>query len=227
MRKVLIITPDKDSLVSYQSILDRDDIRVFTATSAEEGFRIHRGERVHLLITELDLPDMGGDLLCSRIRQRKGLRHISIIVVCRDVPEEIARAKSCGANGRLLKPVTPEQLDACVGKLLAVPTRRNCRVLVRAQAHDERSEATLFGMSLNISVSGLLIESDDLLAVGDRISCLFFLPDARQIKAVGEVARTARLTRMTNQYGIRFIHLYPQARSEIESFVAAGISSAA
>ena len=221
MKKILLINPVTESLARDKNILDRDDLRIFTATTAEEGLSIHREEMVNLLLTELDLPDMGGDELCSRIRQEQALRRVSVIVVCRDLPEEIKRAESCGANARLLKPVTREQLDDCVGKLLSVPMRQDCRVLIRAQVYSERGATTLFGTSRDISVSGLLLESDGLLAVGDRISCMFFLPGASQISAVGEVVRTTRLSRIMNQYGIRFISLYPQVHTELENFVAA------
>lgn len=221
MKKLLIINPDRAALAAEKSFLDWEEHRIFTAATAEEGLRIHREERVNLILTELDLPDMGGDLLCSRIRQEQTLRQVSIVIVCRDMPEEIARAKSCGANVRLLKPVTPEQLTDCIGKLLDVPTRTDCRVLVRAQVYTERGATTLFGTSCNLSVAGLLIESDDPLAVGDRISCMFFLPRERQITAIGEVVRSTRVSRIMHQYGIRFLSLYPQVHREIESFVAA------
>ena len=226
MKKVLLINPVRDSLAWEKNILDRDELRIFTATTAEEGLRIHREEMVNLLLTELDLPDMGGDVLCFRIRQEQALKKVAIIVVCRDMPEEIKRAESCGANARLLKPVKPEQLGDCVGKLLDVSSRQNYRVLVRAQVHSGRGATTLFCTSNNISVAGLLIESDGLLAVGDRISCMFFLPGASQITAVGEVVRTTRLSRIMNQYGIKFISLKPQFQREIENFVAASAPAA-
>jgi len=226
MKKVLLINPVSDSLARDKNILNRDELQIFTATTAEEGLSIHREEMVNLLLTELDLPDMGGDVLCSRIRQEQALKRVSIIVVCRDTPEEIARAESCGANARLLKPVKPEQLDDCVGKLLTVSSRQNYRVLVRAQIHSGRGATTLFCASNNISVSGLLIESDGLLAVGDRISCMFFLPGASQITAVGEIVRTTRLSRIMNQYGVRFISLKPQFQTEIENFVVANAPAA-
>jgi two-component system chemotaxis response regulator CheY len=220
MKKVLIINPVRDALARDTNILARDDLRIFTASTAEEGLRIHRKEMVNLILTDFDLPDMGGDVLCSRIRQEQTLRKVSIIVLCRDVPEEFARAKSCGANVRLLKPIKPELLEDCVGKLLDVPARQQCRVLVRAQLFGKQGMTTLFGTSRNISVSGLLIVSDDLLAVGERISCMFFLPGRRQITAVGEVVRTIRQSRIMHQYGIKFISLYPQVQTEIENFVA-------
>lgn len=226
MKKVLIIYPVGDALARDKNILDRDELRIFTASTAEEGLRIHREEMVNLLLTELDLPDMGGDVLCSRIRQDQALKRVSVVVVCRDLPEEIKRAENCGANARLLKPIKPEQLEDCVGKLLAVSTRQDCRVLVRTQVYSERGATTFFCTSRNISVSGFLLESDGLLAVGDRISCQFFLPNASQITTVGEVVRITRLSRIIHQFGIRFISLYPQVQSEIENFVAANAQAA-
>jgi len=226
MKKVLLINPVGDSLARDRNILDRYELRIFTASTAEEGLRIHREEMVNLILSELDLPDMGGDELCYRIRQEQALKKVSIIVVCGDMAEEIARAESCGANARLLRPVKPEQLDACIGILLAVTPRQNYRVLVRAQIHSGHGATTLFCTSNNISVSGLLVECDSILAVGDRISCMFFLPGASQITAVGEVVRTTRLSRIMNQYGIRFISLKPQFQTEIVNFVAANAPAA-
>ena len=225
MKKVLLINPAADSFSWDKHILVRDDLRIFAAATAEEGLRIHREQKVNLLITELDLPDMGGDELCARIRRDLALRKVSVIIACSDTPAEVRRADTCGANARLLKPVNPEQLHGCLENLLAIPPRQECRVLVRTQIYGERS-ATLFCMSRNLSVAGFLMESDDFLAVGDRISCMFFLPGQSQITAVGEVVRATRTSRTMNQYGVRFISLYPQVRTEIEKFVGAPAQAA-
>ncbi len=226
MKKVLLVTADAQSLISYRNILDREDRRIFTAATYDEGLWIHREESVDLIVTDLDLSGMGGDVLCCGIRQDQSLKKVSIIVVCGDTPDEIERAETCGANERLLKPVKPEEMKDRVDKLLAVADRRDCRVLVRAQSYGgEYGTRTLFGTSRNISVSGLLIESEGLLAVGDRISCLFFLPGEIKISGIGEVARVARLSRLTYQYGIRFVFLYPKEHGELQNFVA--VSAAA
>ncbi len=226
MKKVLLINPAAGSPDWAGHLLGRNDIRVFTAATAEEGLRIHREEKVNLLFTDIDLPDMGGDELCARIRRDLTLRKVSVVIVCSNVPGEKRRADTCGANGQLMKPVMPEQLDDCLGKLLAVPTRQDCRVLVRTQIYGERGTSTLFCTTHNISVAGLLVDSDDFLAVGDRVSCMFFLPGPRQITAVGEVVRATRTSRIMNQYGIRFISLFPQSQREIENFIAANVQAA-
>lgn len=226
MKKILLINPCSNDPVCENYFRKRDEVQIFTAASAEEGLRIHREEKVNLIITDINLPDMPGDMFCLSLRQDRPLRKVSVIVVSGDMPGEIVRATSCGANGFLLKPINPEQLDSCVERLLVVPTRQDCRVLVRAQVYGERGAITMFCKSRNISVSGLLLESEGFLSIGDRISCMLFLPDGRQITAVGEVVRTARKSQVTHQYGIRFISLYPQVRTDIESFVAANAQAA-
>ncbi len=209
------------SLARDADILERADLRIFTATLAQEALRIHREEQVDLLVTDLDLPDMAGDELCSRIRQEEELRNVSVILVCSDTAEEIERTGSCGANACLLKPVEPSRLNEGIVKFLEVLPRRDYRIIVRIQVYGERGNLMLFCTSLNISVSGLLIETDGLLAQGDRLSIMFFLPDASQITAVGEVVRTERVRSMQHHYGIRFISMSPQHQAEIEQFVVA------
>jgi CheY-like chemotaxis protein len=221
MKKVLIVNPVPMSSPVETDILNRADVCTFSAATAEEALRIHREELVDLLVTELDLPDMGGDMLCYRIRQEEALRNVSVILVCSDTPEEIERTESCGANTRLLKPVEPGQLCEDMAKFLSVFPRRDYRVIVRVQVYGERGNATLFCTSCNISVSGLLIETDGLLAEGDRISIMFFLPGTRQITAVGEIVRSVRVKSMCHHYGVRFISLSTQHQAEIEQFVAA------
>jgi DNA-binding response OmpR family regulator len=221
MKKVLLINPSSDSLVTYKNLLDRDGFKIFTATTAEEGLRIHRKKMVDLLLTDLNLPDMGGDELCQLIRLEEDISKVSVIIICRNVPEEIKRAENCGANARLPRPFRLAQFDECVGKLLGVTTRQDCRVLVSVQVFDERRKGTLLGSAVNVSVSGLMIEADELLAVGDLISCRFLLPGTSLVTAAGEVVRATRKSRIVNQYGIRFISLDPQSRAEIEDFIDA------
>lgn len=223
MKKVLLINPDTTSLARYSTILDRDDIEIFTATTARDALSIHHLEQVDLLLVLLNLPDMGGDELCVRIRQEQVLRKVSVIIICRDKPEEIARVENCGANACLVRPFKLAQLDECVGTLLAVRERHDCRVLVRVQLFDEQGSAALLGTTANISVSGLMVKSDEHLEVGARVSCMFLLPSSSRITTIGEVVRTTRKSRGLNEYGIRFISLDPRSREEIEQFIAAKV----
>jgi DNA-binding response OmpR family regulator len=94
------------------SFLNRKDMKVFTAATNEAALKIHREERVNLIITQLDMPGMPSEQLCSLIRDDANLRSVSMIMVCANTPEAIARSAQCRANAVLLQPVHPLLLMA-------------------------------------------------------------------------------------------------------------------
>ena len=80
MKKLLIVGNIQQFMATEKNILNRADIKIFTAQSGEKALEIHRTERVDLIITELDMPGISGDKLCSLIRKDEELKHVSIII---------------------------------------------------------------------------------------------------------------------------------------------------
>ena len=74
MKKLLIVGNMQNFMATGKNILNRAEFEIFTATSAEEALDIHKTERADLIITELDLPGMSGDRLCSMLREDEDLR---------------------------------------------------------------------------------------------------------------------------------------------------------
>ncbi|HEY6838964.1 MAG TPA: PilZ domain-containing protein [Geobacteraceae bacterium] len=220
MKKILLVNSMQAALEKEKSLLNRADVHVLTAMTGREALRIHRTEKVSLIVADLDMADMGGDELCSLVRKEKVIRDVSFILACRDVQVEIERATRCGANAWVRKPVQPEQLLEKVEQLLAISTRRGYRVLLRVRVHGSTDNTTFFCTSQNISISGMLIETEKLLDVGNRITCMFFLPGTSQIAADAEVVRCVPVKGGSSQYGVRFVDLAPECREEIERFIA-------
>ncbi len=227
MRKILLVNASRYFIDNGTSLLDRKDFQVFMAPSVMQALQIHRRERVNLVVTDLHLPEIGGDILCSQIRQEPDVREVSTILICNDSPDDREKAIRCGANIVMKKPFTPRTLMEHVERLLAICVRRGYRVLLRARVKGATDNGVFFCTSQNLSVSGILIETDRELKLGDIISCSFYLPSAAHIVADGELARVATQPDGKVQYGIRFINLSDQHRQEIEAFVSDSIVSAA
>jgi CheY-like chemotaxis protein len=219
MKKILIVNAISVSLEREKSILDRADFRIFCASSAADALRIHRDEQVDVIVADLDVHDMTGDQLCSLIRKDNGLRTVSFIMVCHGTPKELERVTTCGANTWIEKPIRAEQLIQSVGQFLDVPLRRGYRVLLKVKADGAHDGLEFFGMSHNISVSGILIETEAVLAKGDNVTCSFFLPGSHQIMVSGNVVRIDKQKETVTQYGIRFSNLAAKCREEIEKFI--------
>lgn len=227
MKKILLVNASRYFLDEGKSLLDRKDFQVFMAPSVMQALQIHRQERVNLIVTDLHLSELGGDVLCARIREETDVRTVSIILICHDVPEDLEKAARCGANICLKKPFSPRTLLEQVEKLLAVCIRRGYRVLLRARVKGATDEGVFFCTSQNLSVSGILIETERQLHSGDDISCSFYLPGAAHIVAEGEVARVERQPDGKFHSGIRFIDLSPEYHREIENFISDNIATEA
>lgn len=95
--KKIVIVDDLSPFVGHQkSILSRSSVHIFTAASGPEALSTHRNVKADLLVTDLDMPGMAGDELCSIIRKDPDLRFVSILIVTKPREADISRCKKCG-----------------------------------------------------------------------------------------------------------------------------------
>jgi len=208
-------------LQQKNSFLQRADIKVFTAASNDEALKIHRRERVHLIITQLDMPGMASEKFCSLVREDPELRAVPIILICTNNSPEIELSSRCRANTVILRPINPALILAKAQELLDITWRENYRVLISLSVDGNTKDMPFFCRSQNISTSGMLIETDKTIPQGDRVICSFFLPDSIRIQVTGEVVRIPHQTigATISQYGVKFSNLTPEARQALEDFV--------
>ncbi len=219
MKKILLVDDVAAFIEKEKSILSRADFKIFTATSGRDALALHKANAMDLIITDLDMPDMGGDRLCTAVRADPALKKVSIIVVGDGSKEEMARVKRCGANSFLAKPIRPVQLLEEVSRLLDVPERKSYRVILKVTINGKDRRESFFCSSRNISATGMLIETDKSLEKGDRISCSFFLPNSDRITCDGEVVRVVQ-EGDARHYGIRYVDIRPECKSAIEGFIS-------
>jgi len=219
MKKILLVSNLDAFIGRNKNLLNRAGFRILTATSAEGALRIFRQEPVDLIISLLDLPGMGGDALCSLMRQDKDLRQVPIILVCYDSEIELERASHCGANACVIKPVRPDLLLKQIGRFLDIPTRREYRASFNAKVIGRRGSLPFTGMTRNISVSGILCETEAYLSQDDLISNLMLAIDTHQIDADGKVVWSQSQPDGMYNYGVQFTRLAPACRERIENFV--------
>lgn len=225
MKKILLVNTSRYFFDEGKNLLDRKDFQVFLAPSGLRALQIHNQEKVDLIVSELELPEMCGDLLCSRIREETDSRMVSFILVCHDKPAELQRGKHCGANICLKRPFSARTLLEHVEKLLSISVRRGYRVLLRAKVKSGKDDSTFFCTSQNISATGLLIEADRPMQAGEQLTCSFYLPGSAHITADGEIARLETTADGKLQYGVRFTLISPEHKSEIEKFITESLNN--
>lgn len=219
MKKILIDKALYSNLDKYETILKRADVRVFVAETNDEILSLHQQEKIDLIISRLDAPGTPAERIYGEIRNDPELRAVSLILVCGDRPSDKIRAERCGANAVVPRPAAREGLLDKVNSFLHVSARGSYRVLLSVSIEAEK-EKSFFCRSENISVTGMLLETDRVLSVGDRLNCSFFLPGAKQIEVSGEVVRELNAEKAgKKQYGMKFTKISATDAAAINAFI--------
>ena len=221
MKKVLISHGIHDLLEQRYTFLNRTDIKVFTATTNDKALKIHRKERVNLIITQLDMPGMASEQFCSLIREDANLRFTSLIMVCENTPATIEQCKQCRANAVLPRPVHPVVLMEKAQQLLDVAARQTLRMFLSASVESLAGDDSFFCRCRNISATGMLIETDKLLTEDARLFCVLYLPDAKKILTHSKIVRSVAQAPGSSeyQYGLMFTEISPETRQQLAEFV--------
>jgi DNA-binding response OmpR family regulator len=228
MKKILIAEALKSFIENEKSLLKREDIIVYRAATTDDMLKIHRSEKVNLIISQLDVPGMSAEQLCAQIRNDEALRQVSLLMISPDTSSDRERVSRCKPNAIMTLPINTAQLLEKVQLLLDIPWRGSFRVMLSVAVEGDDKGNAFFCGSENISSSGLLIETDRVISRNDRVICKFFLPGSEQIVVRGEVVRMMKRDagKDVNQYGIRFLEIDQKAQTAIASFVQKRVKQA-
>jgi two-component system, chemotaxis family, chemotaxis protein CheY len=89
------------------------------AGDGEEALRVMRGQRVDVVLSDINMPKMSGSELIRTMREEPALRDIPVIVLSTDSTlQRIESMRAYGARGYLSKPFPPEALRAEIERVL-------------------------------------------------------------------------------------------------------------
>jgi CheY-like chemotaxis protein len=218
-KKIIVATAQGHFSGKDKNILDRTDLVIFHALSGTDVLSIHKAEKADLIIMDIDLPVISADKVCAMIRDDDALRKVSIALLCNNNKSDIGRCIESKANAYFIRPLDPVLFDDKISQLLDIAERKTCRILIRIEVKCEMGTSSFFCSSKDLSVSGILLETDKPLVKGDVLTCSFFLPNSVRIVTEGKVVRVQRRTVRTFFYGIEFIALQPEYKEIIETFI--------
>ena len=97
----------------------RPAVQVRVAESGALALRLAQASVPHLMLIDMNLPDMSGVQLAHRLREEPSLRDVRLVALSADaLPQQIASAMACGFDRYLTKPVDFQELlrvvDGCL-----------------------------------------------------------------------------------------------------------------
>lgn len=92
---------------------------VLEAVDGQDALAKLEGSGVHMVLTDLNMPNMDGIELIRNVRANATFKFIPIIMLTTESQaEKKQEGKAAGATGWIVKPFKPEQLLAVIKKVL-------------------------------------------------------------------------------------------------------------
>jgi hypothetical protein len=213
---VLICTADRLPDELSTTILWRDDVQRRIVKMTSEAVALAEESRPDLVIVDSALSS--AEDLITILRAGTKTRMVSIAVLARgEFDANEVRLLEAGANTIFRLPCTPDW-DERLAPLMAVAPRRTARLAVTLQFEATGIDGimTLVGTVLNLSDTGMLIETDVVIPVGTDIDFRVHLRDTSQpLIGCGQVVRQDRPRRC----GIHFYGLEADGIERVRRFV--------
>lgn len=120
MGKTIITVDDSSSIRQMVSFTLKDaGYDVIEAVDGKDALSKISGSAVHMVITDLNMPNLDGIGLIRELRANPTYKFTPIVMLTTESQDSKKQeGKSAGATGWIVKPFKPEQLLAVVKKVL-------------------------------------------------------------------------------------------------------------
>jgi CheY-like chemotaxis protein len=120
-RTILYVEDNLANLDLVETILlDRPEISLIPALQGRLGLQLAREHTPDLILLDLHLPDLPGEMVLHELRADDRTRHIPVLVISADATNRrVERLRSAGVRGYLTKPLDVDHfldaVDAALG----------------------------------------------------------------------------------------------------------------
>ena len=127
--KILIIEDEKHLRVllvqtielSFDEILDNEELEILEACDGEEGVKIAKEKHPDLIFSDIMMPKMNGFDACKIIKEDPDLQDVYVILLTSKGQEsDEKRGLSIGADEYITKPFDPEKVVSKVEEILKI-----------------------------------------------------------------------------------------------------------
>ena len=121
-KKTILIADDSPTMraMLVSTIESLGDYRIVEASSGFEALRLLPREKVDLILTDINMPDINGLELISYLRNNANYLTIPVIIISTEGSQkDIEKGRLLGANEYLIKPIDHAKLQGLISSYLS------------------------------------------------------------------------------------------------------------
>jgi CheY-like chemotaxis protein len=220
---VLVAGGPRGSFAEFAPVLDRDKLTVVRVASYEDAVMYAQTAQVELVIFAIEATTMSLEDAIRAIRSnRSASNKASLLVLAEPGTEDKVRELVGRGVNRVMLTVDPSKYIALqVAELLEIPPRATLRLSTRMLVEVEDGFEIALGAVVNVSATGLLLETDADLEPGQHVVISIDIdPQVEPVAAKAEVVRRANPEREGIEgFGARFLSFAGDSQQRLETIL--------
>ena len=218
---VLVAGIGRGPFEALAPVLDRQKLEVVKVAAPENSVELARSEPFDLVIFDADTKEKTLTQVVDAIRDgMSASSNASILVLAR--PDRVDAARDLigrGVNRVMLFDDSPELIGQQVAELLNIAPRANLRLSTQLQTSVGDGAVEVLGDVVNLSSSGMLVETETLFEPGEKIVVTINLGSQMgSVSAKAEVVRQAHDDRGgTEGIGVRFLSFAGDGKEKVKA----------
>lgn len=190
------------------------------ARSGSETLEMAHRIKPDLIVLDMSVKDITGDLLCHALKNSPETSSIPIVIISSSCEKSaIEKVMQAGCDALLFKPVRRDQLLSAIEDCLGIKIRRHIRAEVSLPGTVYLNRQQIPTTIRSLSVGGAFVELDTgISAEDDHLGLKFRLPDSPEEITVDNATVVWRGSLEKNGpegAGIRFRNILPESTSHI------------
>jgi hypothetical protein len=220
---VLVAGIEEGSFEALTPVLDRQGLEIVQVAAPEMSVELAESQPFDLLIFD-SVVEVGtlGQLVDAIRGESSASRNSSLLVLAKPTTVDMARDLiDRGVNRVMLLDDSPELIGQQVAELLDIAPRADLRYSTRLKAAVGGDAVEVLGQVANLSISGMLIETETSFERGEEIAVTINLGgQLGTVMARAEVVRLAHSEREgVDGIGVRFVEFARDGASRIAAVV--------
>ena len=120
-KKILVVDDSVTMVMSLRTTLTMNGFEVETAGNGQAALeKLNSGVKPNLIVTDINMPIMGGLELIGKVRAMPGFKFIPILTLTSESDNaKRDQGKRAGATGWIVKPVSGDDLIKVIKKVLS------------------------------------------------------------------------------------------------------------
>jgi YesN/AraC family two-component response regulator len=119
MKPNILLVDDNEEILEFLTGDWSDKYQVFTARNGREALELLTRESIHLVVSDIMMPEMDGFELCKAIKSDIDNSHIPVVLLtAKNTLQSKIEGLETGADAYIEKPFSPEYLQVQIANLL-------------------------------------------------------------------------------------------------------------